>query len=191
MKKILLFLLAIISISCKTNNNVDVNDYPIVTTIQTVAEYYDLKVDLSGKYETTSTTRYFDGSTELAYTYELLETEVYDPLYYSITIEKEVSEKDAKQLFLMGKGAINLIGKAYEQESKEITTLELPGDESFYAYRTVEGETIGMYYIIRKGKCVYTMLINGVYTKDHSLVIDLLNPKIENLEEFELKKSEG
>ena len=188
MKKTLITLLAVIVTSCSTQNNIDIKNYPIVTTINELSDYYNLKIDKTGTYETTSITKYLDGSVELEYSYELLESEDYDPLFYSITIEKEKTIKDAKELYSLGKGAVKLVGNSFGQGTVEIDSLQLPGDESYYALRTLDGEPNGMFYIVRKGTRIYTMMISGLYTSDNSLVNDLIFPKIIHLEEFEIIK---
>ena len=188
MKKILILFLVLVTFSCITRNDVDIKDYPIVTTINELSDYYDLKIDNSGKYETTSITNYFDGSSELEYAYELLESEEYDPLYYSITIAKERTIKDAKESYWLGKGAVKLLGNSFDQGAIEIDSLQLPGDDSYYAFRTLDGEPNGMFFIVRKGTTIYTMILSGIYTSDHSLITDLLIPKITNLEEIEIIK---
>ena len=186
MKRILILVLVVIVVSCKTRNDVRIKDYPIVTTINELAKYYNLKIDESGKYETASITNYLDGASELEYSYELLESKQHDPLFYSVTIEKETSVKGAKEVYSLGKGIVKIAGNSFEQGTVEIDSMELPGDDSYYALRTFEGEPNGMFYIVRKGTCVYTMMVSGIYTSDHSLITELLNPKIIHLEEFDL-----
>lgn len=191
MKKLTLFVLAIITLtSCTTQKNIDLGKYPIVTTIKELSEYYDLKIDTTGIYETANIVKYFDGSFELEYSYELLESENYDPLYYSLTFQKETSIKDAKQSFSISKGTLNLVGNSFEQGTIEIDTLKLPGDDSYYGMRTFNGEPNGMFYITRKGKSVCTMMLSGMYTTDHSLINDLLIPKNQNLEKLKIIKNE-
>ena len=186
MKRILIILLVLVAVSCSTRNDVDIKAYPIVTTINELSDYYDLKIDNSGKYETASITNYFDGSSGLEYAYELLESEEYDPLFYSITIEKERTIKDAKEVYWLEKGAIKLVANSFDQGTVEIDSLQLPGDDSYYALRTHEGEPNGMIYMVRKGTIIYTMVISGLYTIDNSLINDLLIPKLTHLEEFEI-----
>lgn len=188
MKRTLL-LTVVIAVSCTTQKDVDINDYPIITTIDELSDYYDLKIDDTGKFETTTITKYFGGSFELEYAYELLETEEYDPLYYSITVEKEGTVKDAMEVYIIGKSAVKLVGNSFDQGTIEIDSLQLPGDDSYYALRTFEGEPNGMFYIVRKGTRIFTMMISGMYTTDHSLINDILNPKIERLEEFDLLRN--
>lgn len=187
MKRTVILVVAVMMSSCSTKDNIDIKDYPIVTTVNELAEYYDLQIEKTGKYETTSVTNYFDGSSELEYEYDSIESEDYEELYYSITIEKERTLKDAIEIYGLGKGALKLVGNSFDQGTMEIDSLQLPGDNSYYAFRTFEGEPNGMFYMVRKGTRIYTMVISGLYTPDHSLITELLNPKIMHLEEFEIK----
>jgi hypothetical protein len=184
MKRALILLLLVSLASCTTKNNIDINTYPIVTTVAQLADYYILNVDTVGTYETTDITTYFDGSVELEYTYELLESEVLDPLYYSITIEKERTLKDAKEMYLIGLGAVKLVGNSFGQGTEKIESIDIPGDQSYYALRTLDGEPNGMFLSVRKGTRIFTMMVSGLYTSDHSLVTDLIIPKLQNLEHF-------
>jgi len=186
MKRAIIIGFVVIATSCTTRNDVDVNDYPIVTTISDLAEYYDLNIDTSGAYETTFIINYLDGSSELEYSYDLLESEDFDPLYYSILIEKENTTKDAKQIYTLGKAAVELVGNSFDQGTVDIDSLQLPGDDSYYALRTFEGEPNGMFFIVRKGTRIYTMMVSGLYTPDNSLINELLIPRITDLEKFEI-----
>lgn len=186
MKRALIIVLVIITTSCSTRNDLDITDYPMVTTINEISEYYGLKIDTSGKYETSSITNYFDGTMELEYSYELLESEAYDPLFYSISIEKERTVKDAKELYFLSKAAVKLVGNSFKQSTVAIDSLQLSGDDTYYALRMFEGVPNGMFYMVRKETVVYTMMVSGFYTTDHSLINDLLIPKITHLAEFKL-----
>lgn len=173
--------------SCTTNKNIDIAEYPIVPTISELSKIYDIKIDKSNTLEHTEITKYFDGSTELDYTYDALDTKFLDELYYSVTVEKHRTISDAKQSFGVNKGALSLVGNSFSQGTIEIDSLDLPGDQSYYAFRTYNEEPNGMFFICRKKTIIYSMIISGIYTPDHSLVLDLIIPKIENLENFNFK----
>lgn len=189
-RTITILLLAVFTISCSTQNDVDVKNYPLVLTIKELGKYYNLKIDHSGRYESTSITAYLDGSSELEYEYEMLESEIYDPLIYSVIIEKEKTIRDAKQVYSLGKGALKLAGNSFDQGTIEIDSLDLPRDDSYYAIRTYEGNPNGLFYIVRKGTVTYSVIISGVHFIDHSLVTKLLVPKLTHLEDFEIIKTE-
>ncbi len=173
--------------SCKTNDEVDISKYPMITTAKELMDFYDLRLDTLGAHEESKIINYFDGSSELEYTYDFIDTENYDPLYYSITIEKERTIKDAIEMYTIGKGAVSLVINTGDEDSEEITEVELPGDQNYYAVRTFDGEPHGLYFTMRKGKVVYTLIMSGLYSEDHSVLYDLIFPEIENLENFSLK----
>lgn len=178
-----------LGISCTTKNNVDVKDYPIITTVGDLSNYYELNIDTSGNFEKTSLISYFDGSKELSYEYDLLETEQFDPLYYSISVTQEKTIKDAKESYAIEMGALKLVGNSFEQGTIDIDSLVLPGDENYYALRTYEGSTNGLFFMVRKGKKIYSLVVSGMYTTDHSLIYDLVLPQLEELESLDLTKA--
>lgn len=179
-----IFLLFIFLSSCISENDVDITKYPMVTTASELAQYYELNLELSGNREETSVNKYIDGSFDLEYTYDFTETDRYDPLYYSITITKERSIKDAKQTFSLTNGAISLVSNSFSSDTIEIDTLDLPGDENYYAISTYEGQKHGVLFSMRKGKIVYNLITSGIYTDDHSILLELILPEIENMEHF-------
>ncbi len=183
MKKIL-FLLGLIFCSCVSDDTVDVSKYPIVTTIKEISDIYEVDLDLSGKSEKCSINTYFDGSVELEYTYDLIETDIYSPLYYSIVISKERNVAEAKKAYQLTNGAYSLVTSSFGQGTKEIKDINLPGDDSFYAIRTYDGEPNGVLLTIRDGKYIYNLITSGIYTEDHSLIEEVILPEIENLKMF-------
>jgi len=180
--------LILIVVSCSTKENIDISKYPIVPTIKDLLKLYDLKLDTTDKNISTSITKYFDGAKELDYTYELIETNKFDPLLYSVNINRDRSISDAKQTFSLGKNAIILAGKAFDQGVIEIDTLDLGGDDNYYALRTYKDQPNGILFMMREGKCTYTLIVSGFYTTDHSIISDLVLPKLEGLEDFNIIK---
>lgn len=187
MKLIVIVFLGMMLCSCKSIDNVDISKYPMITTAKELAEYYNLVLDTTGGHERSKITKYFDGSVDLEYTYDFLETETFDPLFYSVTIDKERTTSDALQTYVISKGAVKLVMNSGGQGSTKIESLDLPGDDSFYALRTYNGEPNGIYFTMRQGKVVYTLIMSGLYSEDHGLLLDVILPEIENLELFEIK----
>lgn len=181
-------LLFILMMSCTSNNDIDISKYPIITTVAELSEFYDLNLDTTGQYEQSTITKYFDGSLALEYSYDLLESDTFDPLFYSITVEQERTPRDAREVFILGKNALNIVGNSFGQGTIKIDSLDLPGDDTYYALRTYDGQPNGMFYIVRKGARVYTMMASGIYTTDHSIVYDIIIPKIEDLETYNITK---
>jgi len=188
MKKYISLLIIATFSACTTLTNIDVKDYPIVTTIGELAEFYSLNLDMSGKSETTTVTKLIDGSYELKYEYELLETDEFTPLFYSVSISKEKTIKDAKLGYTAALGALRLVGNSFGQGAEKIDSLKIPADDFYYALRTYEGEPNGMFLVLRKGTRVYSMIMSGLYSEDNSLLNDLLIPQISKLDDFNLKK---
>lgn len=58
------------TISCSVNKDVDIADYPLVMDVKELSQNYNLNIDTSGKHETTSITKYYEGTVELNYKYE-------------------------------------------------------------------------------------------------------------------------
>lgn len=187
MRAIVIIFIGMMVCSCKTIDNIDSSKYPMITTAKELSEYYDLLLDTTGRHETSKITKYFDGSVDLEYTYDFLETEEYDPLFYSVTIDKERTVSDALQTYVISKGAVKLVMNSGVQGSTKIESLDLPGDDNFYALRTYNGEPNGIYFTMRQGKVVYTIIMSGLYSEDHGLLLDLILPKIEKLEFFEIE----
>jgi len=188
-KHIKLFLILLIGItitSCTTNNDIDISKYPIISTVKDLTENYDVLLDSTGKYENSSITMWFDGSSSLDYTYELLESEEYDPLFYSITIDLQLTKKDAIQSYTLGKGGFNIGNSLAGHGTIEIDSLDFGADQSYYAIRTIDGDPNGIIFIIRKGKNIYTLIVSGLNFPNHSLISDLVLPRITNLESFKL-----
>jgi len=188
MRFVLSISVCFLILSCTTKKDLDISKYPIITTAAELSEYYDLKLDKSGEYESSAIIKYLDGSKELEYSYDLAETKYFDPLIYYITIQQERSVRDAKEVYVLGKTAIRLTGNSFNQGTIEIDSLMLPGDEYYYALRTYNDVPNGMFYTVRKGARIYTMMISGVYTSDHSLLYDLILPRIESLETYDIRK---
>ena len=69
MRQLAILLIVIIIYSCSTNSDVDISKYPIILSAKELKEYYDLSLDVSGRFEESNITKYFDGSFELEYTY--------------------------------------------------------------------------------------------------------------------------
>jgi len=187
MKKIILIIITCaLLISCTKKNNIDYNKYEMLTLAKEISNYYGLNIDTSGVWENASIKKYWDGSYELNYTYDLRETEDYIPLYYSISISKESSTKEALSSYLVTKTTALATNNAIGQEVSAIDSIALPGDQNYYAIRTIKDEPSGIFLIIRKNDRIYTLIMSGLYSSDHSLVKELILPKIENLESFEI-----
>lgn len=184
---LVLFSFTLLLSGCMTDENIDWKQYDIITTAADLNNYYDgLNLDLSGKSETASITNYFDGSSDITYEYENTENPKYDPLYFSITVDVGLTEKDARETYVISKLALIEVGELVDFENEEIE-IDLGHDDTYYSLRSYEGELNGHLFVTRKGKNVYSMIISGLYSDDHSLLYDLIVPAIRDLENFQLE----
>ena len=171
--------------SCSTTDDVDVSKYPIITTVHELAENFDLDIDNTGKFETTTITRYFGGSSSIDYTYDLSESTSHDPIYYSIVIDLEPTEKEAILQYNTSTLAIKGSLTAFGGKLNENPSIKW-GDESYYGVITTNEIPTGHILVLRNGKNVYTFMISGVYTSDDSIITELILPSISDLESFKL-----
>lgn len=189
MKKHLLIGLIFLStlLSCTSRNDVNYRDYSIITPAKELSEFYEIPLDTSGTKEKTSIVKYIDRSAELSYTYDFIETEEFVPLFYTIKVEKERSVKDAVEIFLLTKTTFIATNAAVGLTLDEVDEVALPGDQTYYAIRLRNNEPNGIILIIRKNKIVYSLITSGLYSSDHSLVTDLVLPKLGDMESIVIK----
>ncbi len=181
------FFLTLFLFSCSKKQSVDYLNYDILTTAKEICLFYDFPLDTTGVHETAEIVTFYDKSYELKYSYDYLETNEYNPLFYSIKIEVENSIEEATRDFNLNKVALKTTNKTIGLELEEIDSLILPGDQNYYAIRTKDKSPNGIFLIIRKNKVVYTLIMSGLYSSDNSLLNDLILPKIEKLETFKIE----
>jgi len=184
--EIILIILLFYLTSCSTEENVKFSEYEIITTAKEINNYYNISLDTTGSSEEGRIRKFIDGSYELKYSYDLLETEEFHPLFYSIKIEVEPTASDAIENFGLSKKILFATNKTIGQKVIEIDSLELPGDQNYYAIRTSENKPVGLFFLIRKGNRIYTIIMSGLYSSDHSLILDLVIPKLKDLDNFTL-----
>ena len=83
--------LFVISACSSQDKNIDFSEYDILTTANELVQYYDISLDTSGLFEMARIRKYIDGAYELKYEYDLMESETFLPLFYSIKINYRVS----------------------------------------------------------------------------------------------------
>jgi hypothetical protein len=71
---------------------------------------------------------------------------------------------------------------------KEIKDTITWGDESYYAQREKDGKPVGLIFTTRLENRVYTVIMAGLYSSDHSLIPDLVLPRLEYISSFEIKE---
>lgn len=187
-KNYILILFASLLISCKTIIT-NASEYPIITRASELQDLYGISLDSSGTSESCKIFKYIDGTFELDYEYDLIETDEFLPLFYSITIESALSEKEALSNFNLEKNIYSKADKLGGFKHELIDSLNLPGDPYFYAVRIYQGSPNGLIFMSRQGRMIYTLIISGLYSSDHSILEDLILPDIKNLMGFNINKT--
>ena len=70
---------------------------------------------------------------------------------------------------------------------KIIDKINISGNEKYYAISQINKIDDGVLFLVRKKKMVYSLIMHGFYTKDHSLITDLIEPALINLENYRIK----
>lgn len=186
-KKILYILIIIGIISCTIERNVDFKKYVLITTAQEVSEFYNINLDTSGNSESAFVKKWKDGSYDFTYTYEVLYSDKYTPLYYSIDISERNSEEEAKEEFNLIKLQFknSWISDSY-RTIKQYDSVISSGDQNFYAVRNLNGKPNGIFFAYRKNNIVYSLISSGYLKNDHSFIKNLVEPKIKDLDKFKM-----
>jgi|GEM_PF-796569 len=130
-------------------------------------------------------TRFFDGSYDIDYDFDVPEDPNAPYLNCNITIEK--NNADAKASYVsMWAGAIlgmHMLGGA-DVEVNERNDVFRWGDESTFAILSLDGEPFGNMFSTRKGTRVLFIIFSGIYTDDGEAVSDLLLPALDQLHTY-------
>jgi hypothetical protein len=130
-------------------------------------------------------TRFFDGSYDIDYDYDIPEDPQAPYLTCNITIDK--NNADAKASYVgMWAGAILGMHMLGDADVEVITRNDIFrwGDESTFAILSVDGEPFGNMFSTRKGNRVLFIIFSGIYTDDGELVSELLLPALNQLHTY-------
>lgn len=168
------------------NKNIDPNDYPFLLLAKDL-QMYDIKLDLSGKAEKAHLKKWINGSYEIKYEYDRRDSDDYDPLFFSVKLEIERNVDRAKKIYGDGLLVVTKVSEVSGMPCREIRDAVTWGDESYYALREKDGKPVGMIFTSRLQNRVYTIIMAGLYSSDHSLLTDLILPRLEQIRSFEVK----
>ncbi|MBT4692209.1 MAG: hypothetical protein HOB73_02575 [Planctomycetaceae bacterium] len=130
-------------------------------------------------------TRFFDGSYDVDYEFDVPEDPNAPYLNCNIAIEK--NKADAKTTYVtMWAGA--LVGMKIFGDAN-IDVIERDdifrwGDESTFAILSLDGEPFGNMFSTRKGNRVLFIIFSGIYTDDRELIGSLLLPILSQLHTY-------
>ena len=118
------------------------------------------------KHESFDMTQYFDGSIDIDYEFETPDKEQKEPLYLNVTLTSEAQVSDA--LFAEG---IEKVGRTFLLKQQSFTLKPLKGAKKYGTSSALyllmyQGQPTGNYFVCRKGKRTYTILISGNFYID-------------------------
>jgi hypothetical protein len=195
-KKFILFLVVCFSISAckydlivKNQKKVRKENYPVLTTVNDIVREIDILLDTSGKSGSAIARILIDGTEELEYVYDLRNSPHFEPVSYNLSIRRTSNLGLANTLYrAIKKSAIKTStdGGTVLEENNEI---KANVDSSYYVLRIDNEKPTGVIFLALKKNVVYSFILTGFYTKDNSLVKNLILPKIDHLETFRVTEN--
>ena len=193
MKRI--FVVAVLLFFCLTSANaflsktkeIDPEDYPFLLLARDL-QVYNIKLDLSGSAEKARLKKWINGVYDIKYEYDRRDRDEFHPLFFSVKLEIEKNNTEAKETYNEGLAIITKTSAAVGMPCREIKNTIHWGDETYYAVREKNGNPVGLIFKGRLNNKVYTIIMAGLYSSDNSLITDLVLPKLENIDDFEIKE---
>ena len=180
---------------CQTSANaflartkkIDPEDYPFFLLAKDL-QIYNIKLDLSGSAEKARLKKWINGVYDIKYEYDRRDSEDFNTLFFSVKLEIEKNEKEAKETYRKGLAVITKTSAAAGMPCRKIKNIIEWGDENYYAVRESNGNPVGLIFRVRLKNKIYTLIMAGLYSSDHSLITDLVIPKLHNIDDFQIKK---
>lgn len=193
MKKI--FVVAVLLFFCLTSANaflsktkeINPEDYPFLLLAKDL-QVYNLKLDLSGSAEKARLKKWINGVYDIKYEYDRRDSDEFHPLFFSVKLEIEKNKKEAKETYNEGLAVITKTSAAVGMPCREIKDTIQWGNENYYAVREKNGNPVGLIFKGRLNNKVYTIIMAGLYSSDNSLITDLVLPKLENIDTYQVKE---
>ena len=192
MKKV--FVVAVLLFFCLTSANaflsktkeINPEDYPFLLLAKDL-QVYNIKLDLSGSAEKARLKKWINGVYDIKYEYDRRDRDEFHPLFFSVKLEIEKNNTEAKETYNEGLAIITKTSAAVGMPCREIKNTIHWGDEAYYAVREKNGNPVGLIFKGRLNNKVYTIIMAGLYSSDNSLITDLVLPKLENIDAFQVK----
>jgi len=193
MKRILIsiiFLLFCLSDSyafLSKTKEINPDEYPFLLIAKDL-QIYNLELDLSGASEKAYRKKWINGAYDIKYEYNRRDSDNFHPLFFSVKLEIDKSIAKAKETYRDGLKVITKMSSVAGMPCREIKNIIQWGDENYYALRLKEGNPVGMIFSGRLKNKVYTIIMAGLYSSDHSLLTDLVIPKLQIIDSFQIKE---
>jgi hypothetical protein len=193
MKKI--FIAIVLFFFCLTSANaflaktkeIDPDNYPFLLLAKDL-QIYNINLDLSGSAEKARLKKWINGVYDIKYEYDRRDSDDFNTLFFSVKLEIERNKKEAKETYKGGLAVVKKTSAAVGMPCKEIKNTIKWGDENYYAIREKNGKPVGLIFKGRLNNKVYTLIMAGLYSSDHSLITDLVLPRLQNIDEFHIKE---
>lgn len=168
-----------------TTKSINPENYPFLLLARDLL-VYDIKLDLSGTAEKARIKKWVNQVYDIKYEYDRRDDENFHSLFFSVKLEIEKTVADAKKTFKEALFVLTKTSSAAGMPCREIKNQVIWGDESYYAIRESDGKPVGLIFTTRQGNKVYTLIMAGLYSSDHSLITDLVFPKLQYIKDFEV-----
>jgi hypothetical protein len=188
-RRALLLALALVAAACLQpackQEPVAERDRDIILRVADLADY-GIKFQDAARYEKFEKLRYFDGSYELTYEFELPDAATRaDAVYMQVLASVEKDESGAA----LSQGG-EKIGFGFGMKLEGIHAEERKnffryGDHSAFFVLVKDGQPIGNYFSTRFGVRVYSILVAGVYFDDPAAWSALVTPKLEKFAAYQ------
>lgn len=94
----------------------------------------------------------------------------------------------AKETYKDGLKVLKKVSSVAGMPCKEIKNKIKWGDENYYALRLKDGNPVGFIFSGRLKNKVYTIIMAGLYSSDHGLLTDVIIPKLQSIDRFQIKE---
>jgi hypothetical protein len=193
MKKVLIAAAAVLVCLSSANaflaktREINPEDYPFLLRAEDL-QIYNIALDLSGSAEKARLKKWINGVYDIKYEYDRRDSDEFTPLFFSVKLEIEKNEKKAKKTFREGLAVITKASAAAGMPCREIKNTIRWGDENYYAIREKNERPVGLIFMGRSKNKIYSLIMAGLYSSDHSLITDLVIPRLQNIDHFQIKE---
>ena len=193
MKKILIATVVFIFYLSNANaflaktKEIDPEDFPFLLLAKDL-QIYNIKLDLSGSAEKARLKKWINDVYDIKYEYDRRDSDDFNRLFFSVKLEIEKNERGAKKTYKEGLAVITRTSAAAGMPCGEIKNKIKWGDDSYYAIRKRNGKPVGLIFMGRLKNKIYSLIMAGLYSSDHSLITDLVIPKLQHIDNFQIKE---
>lgn len=170
--------------SCKENPALP-EDRELFVTVAEIEQYTESYSFDTKTYEKAYRTLWFDSAVDLTYEFESPDDNDEQPLYLNTEINCSHKSSDTAIEKTLAKGIISTILESSDLEVKDHDDI-FQYNNSKMQVISYEGYPVGNILYYTSNKCLYTLLMSGVYIGDPKTWQELMIPKLDKLEKIKL-----